>query len=525
MNISRKILFSCLAVILLFTFLAVISLGVYLSLNYYQKYYGSRCYRCMLEQTQPLGRNEVCYYGLGWTPKLLFIHRFRARGDRDSEIAGEQFNELGFRYRPGSLEPKKCNCWVFGGSVMWGINNRTSDCIPNLLEREFGDMKVYNFAYCEATSENGIRILKKHLRDGGRPKCVLWAFGINDSFPGLPECQKTWNRKRRRIFFWRHSHFWWAYRHHPEQAFPANPTAEQIPDIIEKFGQLKSEVVPLSRHLEIHRQVASLAREYKFNLLTVGETFLYENFVRSHNELERLFLKDLKEFAKQYYQTTLQYPDYYKQALNLINLPRYQDQVEIQCHNLNIPFIHMNDGFKLYANQEHDLFHVMDSDGGSVQDPMHTTGEGFKLASIPIVNAVKKIGCFEKRDVCPEPDYSPIKPLDYTFEMEHKYRDSRSNPLFVIINIKQRNFTILEDGVFISKNNEIKNMADRFIRLYQLGNNPFPEWKPFVPNLVIDGTIENGRVMISNPEWEKLEKTIQGREVIAGIFMPGISLG
>ena len=480
----------------------------------------------MIEQTSGIGSYTQYYYGLGWEPRRVWFYNCENLETHESIIAGQQYNNEGFRVRRNSCSPENANVWIFGGSIMQGINVPCADTLPDILQQEFQDFHAYNFGYCGATSENGIRILKFFLAKGFRPELVLWAFGVNDSFEGFIENKHNWNRQTRTGFFWKHSFLWWYFHKATPRDPPFPPPKGDLERFLANAERADEARVPLPRYLEIHREVIGLSKQHHFQLMTVGETFIQEPFLRTQSKFAKL-RKNYGLFKKEFYKLPPDYPDFKKSALDMINVISYQDNLEAQCRQNSLPYVRMNDGIRLYPGPDYELFQQYPFEQPTRQDPMHPRGAGLRMGAIPVKEALVKLG-WSKRPQPLEPNYSPYPSLTYDFGIPCPYRRAiRKDYLYVIVFTPDNQGLInLENwGVYIrNKDGNLESVSTN--GTYFLYDSYRPDDKPLIPQMSITSEIYKGHVVIKNTSKIKIDDIVREKklDLYLGVIIKNIGL-
>jgi len=76
---------------------------------------------------------------------------------------------------------KRPECWVFGGSTVWGDRVRNEDSIPSALNRLDLKHNYLNFGVPGFNSNSQLSYLIYLIRERNVfPKCVIWLDGLND---------------------------------------------------------------------------------------------------------------------------------------------------------------------------------------------------------------------------------------------------------------------------------------------------------------------------------------------------------
>lgn len=132
-----------------------------------------------------------------WIPYLYF--------GRNPSYRGRYINidSLGHRITPQPARPTapRARVFFFGGSTMWGTNNRDDHTIPAEASRRLqliagpgSRIEVANFGENGYVMTQGIVQLMLLLREGKRPDVVVFYAGLNDAgatvqsgVPGLPQ--------------------------------------------------------------------------------------------------------------------------------------------------------------------------------------------------------------------------------------------------------------------------------------------------------------------------------------------------
>ncbi|MBN1297993.1 SGNH/GDSL hydrolase family protein [bacterium] len=475
------------------------------------------------------GRHTRHYYGLGWEPHLIHIHPFLHLGNA---FAGEQFNSEGFRVRNPSWTLKDANVWILGGSVMWGVGLACPDTIPNILERSFEDLQAYNFGFPGGTSENCLKIIKHELDNGGRPDLVIYASGLNDSFPGKPAGKYQTLMRSAQAFLWKNSRLWWLLSKQPDPVDQRNPSPEELETLLDFYEKMEPTQVSLDRYLEIHREFINLSKLYDFELLTVGESYFCEEFLRSDTgKYFTTISHNQRQFTEEYYQLPKDYPDPWKAALCLVNAVRFQDALQNECKKLGVPFARMNDGIHAEAKKlgipDFDLFqkYPLDSDKVVNQDPMHPDRRGMLAGTNPIIEKIKELGWKQqKRPV--EVSYELFSGEEFKPELPLLTRVGIGDYLYILVKIDERDktYTLNNSTIYVYEDGYKPVQSDNIFFL-STSYKPAGQ-RPLLPNKIIEGRIREGNIVISanDMNWAKKVARKHHVEICFGVLLKNIAL-
>lgn len=89
-------------------------------------------------------------------------------------------NDQGYRTTINPYQAAKKECWMLGGSTMWGYGNRDSTTIPSLFAAANDSFMVYNYAEQGFNTRQGLARLVNLQSLGKRADLVISLDGVND---------------------------------------------------------------------------------------------------------------------------------------------------------------------------------------------------------------------------------------------------------------------------------------------------------------------------------------------------------